>query len=87
MGLANRRQGLSGQGARHDHRIGQHARDVELMASFVDLGAYVDEKTMVDTWVTIGSCAQIGKTCISRGASALAGCWSRRAGNHRQHIA
>ena len=37
------------------------ARDVVLMPSFVNLGAYVDEKTMVDTWVTVGSCAQIGK--------------------------
>ena len=31
------------------------------MPSFVNLGAYVDDKTMVDTWVTVGSCAQIGK--------------------------
>ena len=46
-----------------------------LMPSFVNLGAYVDEKTIVDTWVTVGSCAQIGKNvCISPAASALAGC-------------
>ena len=32
-----------------------------LMPSFVNLGAFVDEGTMVDTWVTVGSCAQIGK--------------------------
>ena len=30
------------------------------MPSFVNLGAYVGENTMVDTWVTVGSCAQIG---------------------------
>src|SRR5262245_25873985 len=37
------------------------ARNVVLMPSFVNIGAYVDEGTMVDTWVTVGSCAQIGK--------------------------
>src|SRR4051794_41467756 len=37
------------------------ARNVVLMPSFVNLGAYVDESTMIDTWSTVGSCAQIGK--------------------------
>ena len=37
------------------------ARNVVLMPSFVNLGAYVDEATMIDTWSTVGSCAQIGK--------------------------
>ena len=37
------------------------APGVVLMPSFVNLGAYVDANTMVDTWVTVGSCAQIGK--------------------------
>ena len=32
-----------------------------LMPSFVNLGAHVGEGTMVDTWATVGSCAQIGK--------------------------
>ena len=32
-----------------------------LMPSYVNIGAYVDEDTMVDTWATVGSCAQIGK--------------------------
>src|SRR5512134_3578620 len=36
------------------------ARNVVLMPSFVNIGAYVDEGTMVDTWATVGSCAQIG---------------------------
>ena len=37
------------------------AKNVILMPSFVNIGAYVDEGTMVDTWATLGSCAQIGK--------------------------
>src|SRR5258708_21505001 len=37
------------------------AKNVVLMPSFVNIGAYVDESTMVDTWATVGSCAQIGK--------------------------
>ena len=37
------------------------ARNVVLMPSFVNLGARVEENTMVDTWATVGSCAQIGK--------------------------
>ena len=32
-----------------------------LMPSYVNIGAYVDEGTMVDTWATVCSCAQIGK--------------------------
>src|SRR5258708_24608147 len=32
------------------------ARNVILMPSFVNIGAYVDEGTMVDTWATVGSC-------------------------------
>ena len=35
-------------------------RDVVLMPSFVNIGAHVGEGTMVDTWATVGSCAQIG---------------------------
>src|SRR5438067_7192837 len=37
------------------------ARNVVLMPSFVNIGAYVDEGTMVATWVTVGSCAQAGR--------------------------
>lgn len=37
------------------------ARNVIVMPSFVNIGAYVDEGTMVDGWVNVGSCAQIGK--------------------------
>jgi 2,3,4,5-tetrahydropyridine-2-carboxylate N-succinyltransferase len=42
-------------------RRGAHiARDVVLMPSFVNIGAHVGAGTMVDTWATVGSCAQIG---------------------------
>ena len=45
------------------------AKDVVLMPSYVNIGAYVGEGSMVDTWASIGSCAQIGKHChISAGA-------------------
>ncbi len=44
------------------------ASNVVLMPSFVNIGAYVGEGTMVDTWASIGSCAQIGADChISAG--------------------
>ena len=39
------------------------APDVVVMPSFVNIGAYVGAKTMVDSGVTVGSCAQIGKNC------------------------
>ena len=53
------------------------AKNVVLMPSFVNIGAYVDEGTMVDTWATVGSCAQIGKNVHLSGASASAACSSR----------
>jgi 2,3,4,5-tetrahydropyridine-2-carboxylate N-succinyltransferase len=49
------------------------AKDVVLMPSFVNLGAYVGEGTMVDTWATIGSCAQIGKNCHISGGAGIGG--------------
>ena len=55
---------------RHSAFVG---RDVVLMPSFVNLGAYVDEKTMVDTWVTVGSCAQIGKNVHLSGGVGIGG--------------
>ena len=44
-----------------------------LMPSFVNLGAYVGEGTMVDTWATVGSCAQIGKNCHLSGGVGIGG--------------
>jgi len=49
------------------------ARDVVLMPSFVNLGAHVGEKTMVDTWVTVGSCAQIGRNVHLSGGVGIGG--------------
>lgn len=51
-------------------RRGAHiGKDVVLMPSFVNIGAHVGEGTMVDTWASVGSCAQVGKHChISAGA-------------------
>ena len=36
------------------------AKGAILMPSYVNIGAYVGERTLVDTWATVGSCAQIG---------------------------
>ena len=44
-----------------------------LMPSFVNLGAYVDSGTMVDTWATGGSCAQIGKNVHLSGGAGIGG--------------
>jgi 2,3,4,5-tetrahydropyridine-2-carboxylate N-succinyltransferase len=44
-----------------------------LMPSFVNVGAYVDKNTMVDTWVTVGSCAQIGKNVHLSGGVGIGG--------------
>jgi len=49
------------------------ASNVVLMPSFVNIGAYVDEATMVDTWVTVGSCAQIGKSVHLSGGVGIGG--------------
>ena len=49
------------------------ARGVVLLPSFVNLGAYVDENTMVDTWATVGSCAQIGKNVHLSGGAGIGG--------------
>jgi 2,3,4,5-tetrahydropyridine-2-carboxylate N-succinyltransferase len=44
-----------------------------LMPSFVNIGAYVGEGTMVDTWTTVGSCAQIGKNVHLSGGVGIGG--------------
>jgi 2,3,4,5-tetrahydropyridine-2-carboxylate N-succinyltransferase len=49
------------------------ARNVVLMPSFVNIGAYVDEGTMVDTWAAVGSCAQIGKHVHLSGGVGIGG--------------
>lgn len=49
------------------------ARNVVMMPSYVNIGAYVDEGTMIDTWVTVASCAQIGKNVHLSGGVGIGG--------------
>jgi 2,3,4,5-tetrahydropyridine-2-carboxylate N-succinyltransferase len=49
------------------------AKGAVLMPSFVNLGAHVGEGTMVDTWATVGSCAQIGKNVHLSGGVGIGG--------------
>jgi 2,3,4,5-tetrahydropyridine-2,6-dicarboxylate N-succinyltransferase len=48
-------------------------KDVVLMPSFINIGAHVGEGTMVDTWATVGSCAQIGRHCHLSGGVGIGG--------------
>ncbi|TAK39494.1 MAG: 2,3,4,5-tetrahydropyridine-2,6-dicarboxylate N-succinyltransferase [Lysobacteraceae bacterium] len=48
-------------------------KDVVLMPSFVNIGAHVGAGTMVDTWATVGSCAQVGKHCHLSGGAGIGG--------------
>lgn len=48
-------------------------KNVVLMPSYVNIGAYVDDNTMVDTWATVGSCAQIGKNVHLSGGVGIGG--------------
>jgi 2,3,4,5-tetrahydropyridine-2-carboxylate N-succinyltransferase len=61
---------VPGSFVRRGSFIGKNA---VLMPSFINIGAYVGEGTMVDTWVTIGSCAQIGKHCHISGGVGIGG--------------
>ena len=55
-------------------RRGAHiAKGVVLMPSFVNIGAYVGENTMIDTWATVGSCAQIGAGVHISGGAGIGG--------------
>ena len=49
------------------------AKGAVLMPSFVNVGARVGEGTMVDTWATVGSCAQVGAHCHISGGAGLGG--------------
>ena len=49
------------------------APDAVLMPSFVNLGARVGSGTMIDTWATVGSCAQVGNNCHISGGVGLGG--------------
>ena len=48
-------------------------RNVVLMPSYVNIGAYVGDGTMVDTWATVGSCAQIGRNVHLSGGVGIGG--------------
>ena len=55
-------------------RAGAHiGKDAVLMPSFVNIGAHVGAGTMVDTWATVGSCAQVGKRCHLSGGAGIGG--------------
>jgi 2,3,4,5-tetrahydropyridine-2,6-dicarboxylate N-succinyltransferase len=48
-------------------------KNVILMPGFVNIGARVGEGTMVDTWATVGSCAQVGKRVHLSGGVGIGG--------------
>ena len=55
-------------------RRGAHiGKDVVLMPSYVNIGAYVGESSMIDTWATVGSCAQIGRNVHVSGGAGIGG--------------
>ena len=56
--------------ARHGSYV---AKGAVLMPSYVNIGAYVGENTMVDTWVCVGSCAQIGQNVHLSGGVGIGG--------------
>ena len=49
------------------------APGVVLMPCFVNVGAHVAKGTMIDTWATVGSCAQIGANCHISGGAGIGG--------------
>jgi 2,3,4,5-tetrahydropyridine-2-carboxylate N-succinyltransferase len=48
-------------------------RGAIVMPGYVNIGAYVGSGTMIDTWATVGSCAQIGKDCHLSGGVGIGG--------------
>ena len=48
-------------------------KNVVVMPSFVNVGAYVGDGTMIDTWATVGSCAQVGARCHISGGAGIGG--------------
>ena len=49
------------------------SKGVVMMPSYVNIGAFVDENTMIDTWATVGSCAQVGRNVHLSGGVGLGG--------------
>lgn len=48
-------------------------KNTVLMPSYTNIGAYIDEGCMIDTWATVGSCAQIGKNVHISGGAGIGG--------------
>lgn len=72
------KKGFAARGVRVvPHAIVRYGSYVEsgtiLMPSYVNIGAYVGAGTMVDTWATVGSCAQIGKNVHLSGGVGIGG--------------
>lgn len=59
------------------HAVARYGAHIEkgaiLMPSYVNIGARVGEGTMVDTWATVGSCAQVGAHCHLSGGVGIGG--------------
>ena len=49
------------------------AKGAVLMPSFVNIGGYVGENSMIDAWATVGSCAQIGRNVHISGGAGIGG--------------
>ncbi len=69
---------FKGQGVRVvPHAIARHGAYLEkgviMMPSYVNIGAWVGSGTMVDTWATVGSCAQIGRNVHLSGGVGIGG--------------
>ena len=69
---------FAGQGVRVvPHAVARYGsflgKGVVLMPSYVNIGAYVDRESMVDTWATVGSCAQIGRRVHLSGGVGIGG--------------
>lgn len=67
---------------KHGVRVVPHAivrrgafigKNTVLMPSYVNVGAYIGENTMIDTWATVGSCAQIGNNVHLSGGAGIGG--------------
>jgi len=72
------KHGLEGAGVRvvppGAVRYGAHVeRGAVVMPGYVNIGAWVGSGTMVDTWATVGSCAQIGRDCHLAGGVGIGG--------------
>lgn len=61
---------VPGAVVRHSAHI---ARGAVLMPCFINVGARIGEDTMIDTWSTVGSCAQVGRNCHISGGVGLGG--------------